>query len=158
MTKIVLPTVEEYLADRGNPRRAIIACVMAYHVRDYMEKAGACTKQDVDRAIKGLYPLSWEVVEGVCNGSKHVRNTQRGNFKFTIGDQRRIPAFTAGVSFWGHARLGVPGLVVGHQGRSHYIDNCLCAVLGAFGRAFPELSGIDLEGYGQKVPGWPSAP
>jgi hypothetical protein len=54
------------------------------------------------------------------------------------------------------ARWDIPGLEVEHQGQRVFIDFCLCAVLGAVGLAFPvEFSGVDLEGYGKWVPGWP---
>jgi hypothetical protein len=43
-------------------------------------------------------------------------------------------------------------------GQRVFIDFCLCAVLGAVGLSFPaEVSGVDLERYGKRVPGWPPA-
>jgi hypothetical protein len=156
VSKIVLPTVDEYLAATGDLRRAILACVVTYHVRDYLAEAGICSKNETDQRIQALCASSYDVVEGICNGSKHVRNTNRGDFKFTPGDEKTIPAFAWNVTPWNEARLGTPGLEVEHHGQRGFIDFCLCAVLGALGRAFPaEFSGIDLEGYGKRVPGWP---
>jgi hypothetical protein len=84
VSEIVLPTVDEYLAATGNLRRAILACVVTYHVRDYLAEAGICSRTEVDRRIKALCgAFSFDVVEGVCNGSKHFRNTGRGDFKYT---------------------------------------------------------------------------
>jgi hypothetical protein len=161
VTKIVCPNADEYLSDTGDLRRAVNACGAAYHIGDYVAHARGCSKSDVDRAIKQLCSPSWDVIEGVCNGSKHVRNTSHGDFKFTPGDERPIPVFAFDVpgSGWNQARWEIPGLEVDHQGNRLFIDFCLRTVLGAFGRAFPaEFSGVDLESYGQKVPGWPSAP
>jgi hypothetical protein len=159
VSEIVLPTVDEFLAATGDLRRAILACGVTYHVRDYLAEAGACSRTEVDRRIKALCgAFSFDVVEGVCNGSKHVRNTKRGDFQFTPGDEKSIPAAYWDVpgSGWDVARWDIPGLEVEHQGQRLFIEFCLCAVLAAVGRAFPaEFSGVDLEGYGKRLPGWP---
>jgi hypothetical protein len=151
VSEIVLPTVDEYLAATGDLRRAIPACGVTYHVRDYLAEADICSMTEVDRRIKALCGFSFDVVEGVCLGSKHVRNTVRGAFKFTPGDEKSIPAFALDEAGSGldEARFDIPGLEVEHQGQLFFIDLCLCAVLGAVGRAFlAEFSGVDLEGYG----------
>jgi hypothetical protein len=151
VSAIVLPTVDEYLAATGDLRRAILACVVTYHVRDYLAAGSGCSKSEVDRRIRALTAFSFDVVEGVCNGSKHVRNTQ-GDFKFTPGDEKSIPvaAFDVPGAGWDQGRWDIPGLEVEHQGQRGFIDFCLCAVLGALGRAFSaEFSGVDLEGYGK---------
>ena len=161
LNQIILPTVDEYLAVTGDLRRAILACGVTYHVRDYLAEAGICSRTEVDRRIQALFAFSFDVVEGVCLGSKHVRNTKRGDFKFTPGDEKPIPGFALDEAGSGldEARWDIPGLEVEHQGHRLFIDFCLCAVLGAVGRAFPaEFSGVDLEGYGKWVPGWPSVP
>ena len=157
VSEIVIPTVDEFLAATGDLRRAILACVVTHHVRDYLAEAGICSKTEVDLRIKALCAFSFDVVEGVCNGSKHVRNTKHGAFKFTPGDEKTIPVAAWDVSGgWDMARWDIPGLEVEHQGQRGFIDFCLCAVLGALGRAFPaEFSGVDLEGYGKRAPGWP---
>src|SRR3984957_6335033 len=155
---IVLPTVDEYLAATGDLRRAILACVVTYHVRDYLAEAGICSRTEVDRRISGAF--SFDVVEGVCNGSKHVRNRQ-GDFKFTPGDEKSIPVFSLDVAGAGvdGGPLGISCLEVEHRGYRQCIDVCLCAVLGTVGLAFPaEFSGVDLEGYGKRVPRWPPVP
>jgi hypothetical protein len=158
VSRIVLPTVDEYLAATGDLRRAILACVVTHHVRDYLAEAGICSRSEVDRRIQALDAFSFDVVDGVCNGSKHVRNTDRGDFKYSPGDERPVPIFALGVAGAGldEGRWSIPGLEVEHQGRREFIDVCLCAMLGAIGLAFPaEFSGVDLEGYGKRAPGWP---
>jgi hypothetical protein len=156
VSEIVLPTVDEYLAATGDLRRAILACIVTHHVRDYLAEAGI-SKSEVDRRIRALCAFSYDVVDGVCNGSKHVRNTGRGDFKYTPGDERSLPIFALGMAGAGlEGRLDIPGLAVEHQGQRGFIDLCLCAVLGTVGLVFPaEFSGVDLEGYGKRVPGWP---
>jgi hypothetical protein len=157
VSEIVLPTVDEYLAATGDLRRAILACGVTYHVRDYLAAASGCSMGEVDRRIRALCAFSFDVVEGVCNGSKHVRNT-RGDFKFTPGDEKPISAFAWNVptSGWNMARWEIPGLQIEHQGYRVFIDPCLCAVLGTLGLAFPaEFSGVDLERHGKRAPGWP---
>ena len=159
VSEIVIPTVDEYLAATGDLRRAILACVVTYHVRDYLAGAGICSKTEVDRRIKALCgAFSFDVVDGVCNGSKHFRNTGRGDFKFTPGDEKSIPVFALDKAGSGldEGRFDIPCLAVEHQSYSICIDVCLCVVLGTVGLAFPaEFSGVDLEGYGKRVPGWP---
>ena len=110
VSEIVLPTVDEYLAATGDLRRAILACGVTYHVRDYVAEEGICSRTEVDRRIKALCTFSFDVVEGVCLGSKHVRNTQRGDFKFTPGDEKSIPVFAFDVagSGWNEARWEIP--------------------------------------------------
>ena len=44
VSEIVRPTVDEYLAATGDLRRAILACVVTYHVRDYLAEAGICSR------------------------------------------------------------------------------------------------------------------
>jgi hypothetical protein len=157
VSEIVLPTVDEYLAATGDLRRAILACVVTYHVRDYLAAAIGCETWEVDRRIRDLTAFSFDVVQGVCNGSKHVRN-RHGEFKFTPGDEKSIPVFALDEAGSGldEGRFDIPCLAVEHQGYSICIDVCLCAVLGTVGLTFPaEFSGVDLESYGKRVPGWP---
>lgn len=162
VSEIVLPTVDEYLTATGDLRRAILACVVTYHVRDYLAAAIGCETWEVNLRIKALCgAFSLDVVEGVCNGSKHVRNTKHGDFKFTPGDEKPISVFALDVAGSGldEGRWDFPCLAVEHQDHSICIDVCLCAVLGTIGLVFPaEFSGIDLEGYGKRVPGWPPVP
>jgi hypothetical protein len=160
MSEIVLPTVDEYLDARDNLRRGALACIVAWHVRDYLKHTTALKFTDIDAKMKGLCAFSFDVVEGVALGSKHVRNTRQGDFRFTPGDQKVIPAFALDVPGAGldQGRLDVAGLEVEHQGHRAFVDFCLCAFIGSFGRAFPaEFAGSDLERYGAMVRGWTPA-
>jgi hypothetical protein len=61
VSKIVIPTADEYLAATGELRRAILACVVTYHVRDYLAEAGICSRTEVDRRIKALCAFSFDL-------------------------------------------------------------------------------------------------
>jgi hypothetical protein len=160
MTVIVLPTVDEYLTAMGDLRRAILACQVTHHVRDYVARAGGGSMADVDRKMRSLCKFSYDVLEGVANGSKHC-GRDRGDFRFVPGDAKPVLPFAFDVAGagWDEGRFDGPGLEVEHEGHRVFIDFCVCAVLGSFGRAFPaEFSSVDLERYGQRVPGWTSPP
>jgi hypothetical protein len=156
ITEVVLPTVDEYLLARADLRRAVLACIVAWHVRDYLKKGLGLSLGEVDARIKALCRFSFDVLEGLANGSKHFRN-DKGDFHFTPGDEKPVPIFafdTPGAG-WDEGRWDVPGLQIEHRGHRVFVDHCLCAVLGSFGRAFPaEFIGIDLDRYGAMVPGW----
>jgi hypothetical protein len=119
VSKIVLPTVEEYLAAMDDPRRAMLACIATYHVRDYLAQALGERVGAIDQRLQNVCGHFFDVIEGMCNGSKHGGNS-RGNFHFTPGDEERIPATGYGVGGgWGSFRWGgAPGLVVAHRASS----------------------------------------
>ena len=159
-TEVVLPTVDEYLLARADARRAILACIVAWHIRDYLKQALGTPLSHVDASMNALCSFSYQVLEGVANGSKHFRN-DRGEFHFTPGDEKQVPIFAFDVpgAGWGEGRWDVPGLQIEHQGKRVFVDFCLCAVLGSVGRAFSsEFKGIDLDRYGAMVPGWKPSP
>ena len=158
ITEVVLPTVDEYLAARGDVRRAVLACIVSWHTRDYLKQALRLGLADVDEKMDGLCKFSYDVVEGIANGSKHFRNT-KGDFHYTPGDEKHVPAFAFDVpgAGWNQGRWEVPGLEVEHQRQRVFVDFCLCAVIGSLGRAFPtEFWGLNLDRYGSMVPGWKS--
>jgi hypothetical protein len=138
---IVLPTVDEYLAATGDLRRAILACVVTFHVRDYLAAASGCPLGEVERRIKALCAFSFDVVEGVCNGSKHVRNT-RGDFKFTPGDEKPVSAFALGVAGAGldEGRWDIPGLEVSIRASADLLTCAFATCSGQSARPFPRSS------------------
>jgi hypothetical protein len=156
MTEVVLPTMDEYLSARADLRRAVLACIVAWHTRDYLKEALGLPLGDIDTRMRALCSFSFDVIEGVANGSKHFRNT-KGAFRFTPGDEKQVPIFAFDVpgAGWDQGRWEVPGLEVEHQGNRVFVDFCLCAILGSFGRAFAsEFSVLDLDRYGAMTPGW----
>ena len=157
MQTVVLPTVDEYLVARGDQRRAILACIVAWHVRDYLKNSLGCPLSIVDSKMKAICEISYEVLAGIANGSKHFRNNQ-GSFHFTPGDEKFVPIFAFDVpgAGWDQGRWDVPGLQNEHRGHEVFIDFCLCAVVGSYGQAFAgEFAGLDLDKYGKMTPGCP---
>jgi len=154
VSEIVLPTVNEYLAAMGDRRRGYLACIASYHVRDYLHRAEGVGKLEIDRRMREKCAISFDVVEGISNGSKHCGN-DRGDFRFAPGAEEVVLpfAFDVGGGF-DHSRWDVPGLVVEHDGHRLLVDFCLCSVLWSFGALFPlHLGQIDFSAYRDRVPG-----
>jgi hypothetical protein len=161
MSQIVLPTVDEYLAATGDRRRAYLACIATYHVRDYLTRAeGAVSKLEIDRSnreikrkMRDACANSFDVVEGICNGSKHCGN-DHGGFLFAPGAERAIPAFDFDVpdSGFDASRFDVQGLLVEHNGHRVFVDHSVCAALSAYGQIFPQrFASIDFQKYREWV-------
>ena len=136
MSEIVLPTVDEHLKAMGDRRLAYLACIATYHVRDYLSRAGAGDTGAIVAQMRGVCANSFDVVEGICNGSKHCGNS-RDDFLFAPGAEQVIPVFAFGVpgSGWGVSRWDVPGLLVEHKGHRMFVDHCVCAVLSTTGNS-----------------------
>ena len=85
-TAIVVPTVREFLMERGDLRRAFLACVATYHLVDYLAHAHAASNSskaasekakneaahEIRSAVRAVCALSFDVVQGICNGTKHA--------------------------------------------------------------------------------------
>jgi hypothetical protein len=142
---VVLPTVNEFLEMPGDQRRAYLACVASYHLTDYLAKAEGASKKTIIKGMRGVCANSFDVVQGICNGSKHC-GADAGVYRFRPGSEEIIPSAGYGTGFYGHTRYGgAPGLLVEHNGERLLVDFCLRAVLETFGRLYPEhLAGANL--------------
>lgn len=93
--EIVLPTFREYENSTNSRRRAYLACIVVFHLADYLKKAGAVEPAAVMRA-KCL--PAWQTVHAVATGAKHHDNNDAKNknpLKFWAGtDVYRPPAVT----------------------------------------------------------------
>ena len=140
MAEIVIPTAQEFMAARGDRRRAYLACIAAFHLCDYVQRADGKAINSVRRPIRALCEPSFDVVEGICNGSKHCGRDGRGAFDHQPGTEREIPIFAFDVSGagWGQGRFSVPGLGVEHHGQELCVDWCLQAFLLSAAKAFPD--------------------
>jgi hypothetical protein len=126
---IVVPTVKEALADRGDRRRAYIASIVTYCLVDYIAAEIGRSKTEVRGKIQGVCKPAFDVVRGVCNGTKHAGSTR--GYRFNPGEERTVPVFvfdTPGVG-WGHGRLNVPGLSVENNSEQLFLDTCCQVVL-----------------------------
>jgi hypothetical protein len=149
MSQIVLPTVDEYLATTGDRRRAYLACIATYHVRDYLARAEDVSVGEIERNMRGVCANSFDVVEGICNGSKHYRNDY-DDFLFAPGSEQAIPVLELDVPGSGLdvSRFDVPGLLVEHNGHRMFVDMSVCAALAAYGQIFPQrFASIDFRRY-----------
>lgn len=140
---IVIPTVRESRDKRRCRRRAYLACIVVYHIADYLQTAG---ERNVPKTMKAR-TRTFEVVRGVCNGAKHRELRNNHEVAFTPGtDWYRPPAFT-GVMMCGISRFG--DLTGGREfksGRATYdIYASAKGLLGQFVSAYPDqLSGCDI--------------
>lgn len=159
--EIVLPTVQEFLADGMSRRRGYLACVVVYHLRDHLAEAAAPLTGDpkrdrrlveaeaekVDATVRAaLSPGSdaFDVVRGVANGSKHGLTRSPHAVPFTAGNDESWLGGPCG----GALSLDMGGWVeIPHEGRRLDVNQAVRATLSAFLTAFStQLSGcvIDL--------------
>jgi hypothetical protein len=128
-SEIVIPTIKEALADRGNRRRVYIATIVTYSLIDYIAVEIGTEKSAVYENLRKICRPAFEVVQGVCNGAKHAGNTR--GFLFKPGDDWDVPVFAFDVpgAGWGQGRWDVPGLSVMRDGAELFLDTCLQIVL-----------------------------
>ena len=101
-SEIVIPTVKEALADRGNRRRLYVAGIVTYSLVDYLASEIGITKTDVCDTLRMVCAPDFDVVQGVCHGTKHAGNKQ--GFLFKPGNDGDVPvsAFDVPGVGWGH--------------------------------------------------------
>lgn len=126
---VVVPTVKEALSDRGNRRRVYVANIVTYSLIDYIAVEIGIAKNDVCDRLRSVCAPAFEIVQGVCNGTKHAGSTR--GFRFKPGDDREVPVFAFNVpsAGWGQGRWNVPGLSVEINGTELFLDTCLQVVL-----------------------------
>jgi hypothetical protein len=121
-TEIVVPTVREFRENRRSRRHAYLACFAAYHLKDYLKKAGA----DAEFAMK-LHGGSrcFEAVRAVCIAAKHVEfaGARSEHISFKSGEDYDRPPAVWDQLQWDLSRWGDE-----HGGRE----------------IAPELGGLDL--------------
>lgn len=157
VAEIALPTVREFFDDPGDQRKGYLAAMVTHHLRDYIMRAnvpiGASrSKRDIefvaiDTSMKGRHAAEYEVVDGVCNGTKHC-GRDSGAHHFMPGDEKRLEAFGFGPGYAGldEGRWGSPGLQIQHAGSSYFMDTCIKTVLRDFQAEYPQhLNGVALD-------------
>ena len=144
-SEIVVPTVKEALSDRGDRRRVYIACIVTYSLIDYIAVAINTDKRRVCDSVRDVCTPEFEVVQGVCNGTKHAGN--KWGFPFKPGSDRDVPVLYWDVpdAGWGQARWGVPGLSIQREGKELLLDTCLQTLLLTLCNLHPsQLENVDL--------------
>jgi|APMI01.1.fsa_nt_gi hypothetical protein len=133
-TEIVIPTVREALANRGDRRHQYLACITTYHLLDYVAHEIREPLANIRAQVAGSCSASLKVIEGVANGTKHAgnyRDAKRGKLFFKPGMERDIPIFafdTPGAG-WGEGRWDCPGLGIAIDGQELFVDTCVQVVL-----------------------------
>jgi hypothetical protein len=145
-SEIVVPTVKEALVDRSDRRRVYVASIVTYCLVDYVAVEMGMQKSEVCDRLREACKTAFEVVQGVCNGTKHAGKLERG-FSFKPGDDREVPAFAFDVpgAGWDQGRWDVPGLSVRIDGAEVFLDTCLQVVLLTLcGMYAAQLGNIDI--------------
>src|SRR5262245_48634145 len=143
-TTIVIPTISEFQANRRDPRCAYLACMATYHLYDHLKAAG---HRDAWAKMRTARPTEFEVLQAVCNGTKHSRDTKT-SIGFAPGDERdRRPAIW-GEAIWDVSRFDdeIGGLEIQHNGKYLDLFDCVMAVVAAYKQEFPDdLGGVDVD-------------
>jgi hypothetical protein len=144
-SEIVLPTVKEMLADRGNRRHLYVAGIMTYSLVDYIAREVGIPKTQVCDSLRGVCEADFDVVQGVCHGTKHAGSVK--GLRFVPGQERDVPVFAFDVPGAGldQGRWDVPGLSVERNGAELFPDTCIQVVLLNFSKLYQsQLGKLDL--------------
>lgn len=139
LSDIVLPTVREFRAEPLSSRRAYLACIVAHHLGDYLQKAGEQNPRDHLRT--NYAPAAVDVVSAVANGSKHADygKDKTGAVKFRPGDEQVRGRGGFGSGPFGSGAFGVNdfGLEVFADGGSGRIMHAVETVIRSYVAAYP---------------------
>ena len=145
VTEIVLPTVTEFRHERRSRRRAYLACMVTFHVKDHLRIAGATR---IENAVRSVEPAAFDVVRAVCNGTKHVEADASHPIPFRAGDDTdREPVIPLTLIFglWRWNDQG--GREIGTASGPIDLYKAVVATLTAFKTTFPAHLGLcDLSG------------
>ena len=144
MTEIVVPTLREFRNERRLRRRAYLACIAVFHLKDHLKKAG---EKGIESAMRTTCGEAFDVVRGVCNGTKHVQTDAKHLIRFRVGDDIDRPPAVLGEMVIGLSQLG--DSTGGRQitdGRTQLdLYECAKAVVLAYRRLYPvHLRSCDL--------------
>jgi len=144
MDEIVTPTLREFRDERRSRRRAYLACIAVFHLNDHLKKAG---EKRIENAMRKECGIAFDVVRGVCNGTKHLETDGSHPVAFRAGDDTERPPMIWGEAVWDVSRWdeGVGGREVAHEGDKHDLYDCVKAVAVAYQKLYPaRLNGCDL--------------
>jgi hypothetical protein len=143
---IVIPTLREAMAARNDRRPNYLACIVIFHVLDYIAAARGERVGPVRGAVERTGTAVFEVVRGICNGTKHAGN-RSGDFRHQPGSEREFKPFGFGPDCggFGDGRWDHPGLGVEHDGMIYFLDHVAQLLLLRICRRYPEeLGAVDL--------------
>jgi hypothetical protein len=131
MNEIVVPTLRDLRDDRRSRRRAYLACIAVFHLKDHLKKAGEARIEDAMRTECGV---AFDVVRGVCNGTKHVETDGTHAIAFRGGADTDRPPAIFGVAIFDVSRFddAVGGREVRHGGDRLDVYECAKALVLAY--------------------------
>ena len=82
-----MPTLGEFRDERRSRRRAYLACIAVFHLRDHLKKADEMGIENAMRGACGLHSMS-------CGASAMEASTSRGGRMHSVsrGDRQRSAA------------------------------------------------------------------
>src|ERR1700730_15126331 len=140
VNEIVVPTVREFRDERRSRRRAHLACIVVFHIKDHLRRAGA---RQIESTIQKRTDEAFDVVRAVCNGAKHVATDPSHPYPFAAGDDWDRPPAMLGVMQLGFYSEGGREIPLGTARVDLY--GSVKRLLSAFRDAFPaHLGGCDV--------------
>ncbi|MBM0205665.1 hypothetical protein JNW90_23620 [Micromonospora sp. STR1s_5] len=142
---VALPTLKEAMQARGDRRLVYLACIVIYHIADYLAVGRGVSAGTIRDAIKPICGRALKAVQHVTNGAKHAGGDQAQWSQ--PGLERDLRAFGFGPGFAGFddGRWDHPGLSIQIEGTEVMLDTCAQVVLLALCSEYPiELGAADL--------------
>jgi hypothetical protein len=144
MDEIVVPTLREFRDERRSRRRAYLACIAVFHLKDHLKKAG---EKGIENAMRASCGAAFDVVRGVCNGTKHVETDGSNAIAFRAGADTDRPPAIFGEAIFDVSRFddAVGGREVRHGADRLDVYECAKAVAHAYQHLYPaQLRTCDL--------------
>jgi hypothetical protein len=123
VNEIVEPTIKEFRDEPRSRRRAYLACIVTFQIKEHLVRAGE-NKSDVHAKMKQSCRDAFELVRSICNGSKHVETDKSHLFPFRAGSDWDRPPARCGVAQAGLSRVGD---ATGAEKRAQAINRWTCA-------------------------------
>src|SRR5262245_21863812 len=144
MDEIVVPTLRELRDDRRSRRRAYLACIAVFHLKDHLKEAG---EKGIETTMRASCGVAFDVVRGVCNGTKHAQTDGSHPVTFRVGDDSDRPPAKWGQARWGVSRWDDPmgGRDVRDGATRHDVYECARVVAVTHQTNYPgHFGGCDL--------------
>jgi hypothetical protein len=103
--EIVIPTVREFRDNPRSRRHAYLACMVTFHIKDYLERAG---EKQITNKMQAGGSKSFNLVRSICNGTKHGGPDRSDPIQFQPGSDYYRPSGRAGEMEAGVSEVGDP--------------------------------------------------
>ena len=144
LNEIALPAALDFKSDPRSRRFAYQACINTFHIKDHRKQSGATSIETLMRAKTGYM---FDVVRGICNGTKHVQTDGSHIVAFKAGDDTDRSPGILGEMILDESILEdtVGGRNILTPGGPVDVYEAVAAVLHAYVDAFPQhFSSCDL--------------